>query len=128
MSERIYHVWFGTKKRIAALQGDIGSDIKQLLVEIAREVGIGLMEMETSADHMHLVIRVSEDRTLSWVMHQLKGASSRSILLKYPELRIDMAQQGFWQKGYGYRRLERTELPAVRNYVRSQEKRPLRHE
>jgi len=64
VGERIYHVWFGTKKRIAALQGDIGSDIKQLLVEIAREVGIGLMEMGTSADHMHLVIRVSEDRTL----------------------------------------------------------------
>ena len=128
MSERIYHVWFGTKKRIAALQGDIGSDIKQLLVEVARRAGIGLMDSETSADHMHLVVRVPEDKTLSWVMHQLKGASSRSILLKYPELRVDMAQQGFWQKGYGYRRLERAELPAVRNYVRTQEKRPFRHE
>lgn len=128
MEERFYHVWFSTKRRIAALDGEIGRDAKSVLAEISRRAGIELMEIGSSADHVHLVVRVTEDKPLPSIMHQLKGASSRSILLKYPDLRIDMPQHGFWQKGYGFRRLDMAELPSVRNYVRTQEKRSPRRE
>jgi len=127
MDERIYHVWFGTKSRIAALQGDIEHDVKELFTEIARQTGVGLMELETSVDHVHLLVRVPPDRTLSSVMHQLKGASSRAILLKYPDIKMDTGKHAFWQKSYSYRRIDAADLPAVRSYVKSQDRRPLRH-
>jgi len=66
-------------------------------------------------------------QTLSSVMHQLKGASSRWVTLTYPEIKLDMENRSFWQKGYGWRRLTAAEVPTVRRYIRTQEQRPLRH-
>jgi len=59
-------------------------------------------------------------------MHQLKGATSRHVCLKYPELK-DLGHNSFWQKGYGWRKIEPAEAPTVRNYIRTQGDRPLRH-
>ena len=123
----IYHVWFSTKGRKPTLEGDIGDDAKRLLVETARRTGINLLEIEAAIDHVHLLVRTSGSQTLPSVMHQLKGATARLIFSEYPELKLDLGQSSFWQKGYGWRRLTEAEAPAVRNYVRTQRERPYRH-
>jgi len=97
--EGLYHVWFSTKGRKPALEDEIGQEIKQLGTQ-----------------------------TLSRAMHQLKGASARYILLKYPELRFDFGSTAFWQKGYGWRKIDPKEVHAVRHYIRTQRHRPLRRD
>jgi putative transposase len=128
VSERIYHVWFGTKLRIPALQGDIERDARQLFQENAVRAGVRLIEAETAIDHVHLIVGVPDDKNLSSAMHQIKGATSRAVFLKYPELKSDMSQTALWQKGYSYRLIESDGLPATRGYVRTQEHRSLRHD
>lgn len=125
--EALYHVWFSTKGRKQALDGDVGDDVKRLFVETAERTGIRLLEVEVAGDHAHLLVVVGETKTLPSVMHQLKGATARFIFLKYPELKLDLGHNSFWQKGYGRRRLAPSEVPAVRNYIRTQRDRPLRH-
>ncbi len=124
--DSFYHVWFSTKGRKQALDGEVGRDVKQYFTAIARRGRIQLVEVEVIADHTHLLVGVRESQTLPSIMHQLKGASARFIFLKYPELRLDLGHNSFWQKGYGWRRLTRSELPVVRNYIRTQRSRPLR--
>ena len=126
--EGIYHVWFSTKGRRAALDGDIGDEVKRLLIETARRTGIQLMEMEAVADHVHLLVLLNGTQTLSSVMHQLKGATARAIFLKYPDLKLDLHHRSFWQKGYGWRKVAPAEAPAVRSYIRTQRDRPLRRD
>lgn len=128
MGERIYHVWFGTKRRRPALQSDIGDDVMRLLKENAVRAGVRLVQAETAVDHVHLIVGVPEDRTLSSAMHQIKGATSHSVLLKYPELKDDMRETALWQKGYSFRRIDRDAVATARAYVRTQARRPLRHE
>jgi putative transposase len=126
--EGLYHIWFSTKGRRLALQGELGDDLRQLLIEIAKRATIRLLEIEIAADHVHLLVAVSGIQTLSSAMHQLKGATSRYIFLKYPELKVDMGHNSFWQKGYGWRKIEPAEVERVRSYIRTQGSRALRHE
>jgi len=125
--EGLYHVWFSTKGRKQALEGELGDDARRLLIETAQRTGIRLLEVEVLADHAHLLVAVTGSQTLPSVMHQLKGTSARYILLKYPELRFDLGHNSFWQKGYGWRKITPAEVPAVRNYICTQGNRPLRH-
>ena len=126
MSERIYHVWFSTKERRAALEGEIDDDVRRLLRENALRAGVRLIETKTALDHLHLVLAVPENKPLSAVMHQIKGATSYAVFSKYPDLKRDM--RSLWQKGYSFRRLEPDEVPATRLYVRTQQSRPFRHD
>jgi putative transposase len=126
--KRIYHVWFSTKGRKPALQGESESDVKNSLSQIAKRVNINLLDFESSVDHVHILLELSSDESLSSVMQQLKGACSREIFLKYPDLKLDMGHQAFWQKGYGFRQIRPTEVRGLRYYVQTQVMRPLRHE
>ncbi len=96
------------------------------LIDTAQRAGIRLLELEVVADHAHLLVALAEGQTLPSVMHQLKGATARSIFLKYPELKSDLGHNSFWQKGYGFRRLSSGEVASVRRYMRTQAERPLR--
>jgi putative transposase len=125
--EGTYHVWFSTKGRKQALEGELGDDARQLLIETSRRTGIRLVEVDVTADHVHLLVALTGAQTLPCVMHQLKGASARSIFLKYPDLRFDLGHGSFWQKGYGWRKMAPVEVRAVRRYIRTQRDRPLRH-
>jgi putative transposase len=128
VAERLYHVWFSTKGRKRALQGELGDDAGRLLTETAQRAGIHLLELELVADHAHLLVALAEGQTIPSTMHQLKGASARSIFLKYPELKSDLGHNSFWQKGYGFRRVSLAEVASVRRYIRSQAQRPLRRQ
>jgi putative transposase len=113
--------------RKIALVGEIGADIERLLKEVAARASIQLLEMESAIDHVHLLIRLEPEQALSSAMHQLKGATARLIFLKYPDLKLDMGRNSFWQKGYGFRRLDPSEVSGVRRYIRTQGARALRH-
>ena len=126
--EGLYHVWLSTKGRKPVLADEIGGEVKRLLAETADRTGIQLLEAEVVADHAHLLVAVAETQTLSSVLHQLKGATARAIFLKYPDLRFDLSSDSFWQRGYGWRKIELKEVPAVRNYIRTQRERRLRHD
>ena len=52
----------------------------------------------------------------------------RAIFLKYPELKMDLGYHAFWQKGYGFRKVEPEQTSATRQYIRTQASRPLRHD
>jgi putative transposase len=124
--EGLYHVWFSTKGRREALRGELGDDARRLLAETAQRAGIRLLEMEVVVDHVHLLVALAETQTLPSVMHQLKGASARSVFLKHPELKSDLGHNSFWQKGYGFRRLSSGGVVNVRRYMRTQAEGALR--
>lgn len=126
MVESLYHIWFSTKGRKEALEGEVGDAARRLLIETAQRAGIRLLEVEMVVDHVHLLVGLAETQTLPSVMHQLKGATSRYIFLKSPELKADFGHNSFWQKGYGFRRLDPSEVSGVRRYIRTQGARPLR--
>jgi REP element-mobilizing transposase RayT len=60
---RTYHVWFSTKYRREALQGEVGEAVASSLGDIALRSGIDLLEMALAFDHVHMIIAIGPDRT-----------------------------------------------------------------
>jgi putative transposase len=122
-----FHVWFSTKYRQPALVGEIAEAVESSLRSIAERTEVRILEMMALEDHVHLLLTLAGNQRLSTVMHDLKGASAREIFQRFPELRIDMRSNSFWQRGYGWRAVPLSQIETVRNYIRTQPDRPLRH-
>lgn len=79
-------------------------------------------------DHVHLLLEAPDNAALSRAMHLMKGASARRLLGSIPEIRMDAGITHFWQKRYGAKPVEPSALAGVRNYIRTQKKRPEKYE
>ena len=118
-----WHVWFATKNRKWLLQGDVEKDMKQAIADVARRHGITLLEHETVVDHVHLLLELERERSLSRVMHLLKGRSSRKVFQRFPELKLDAGVNHFWQRRYGAKSVEPSALATTARYIRTQKER-----
>jgi putative transposase len=125
---RVYHVWFATKRRRWLLVGEIEDIVKRILADTAREKGINLLECQPMADHVHMLVAASSSVELSWIMKLLKGRSSYELFRCNSELKLDAGLNSFWQRGFGTREVPKTELDAVRRYVRTQDERLEKYE
>ena len=116
-----FHVWFATKGRRKMLQeGDILDAVRELIPQIAEQKSIALLEIEAVIDHVHLLLELSDKAALPQAMMLLKGISSRRILERYPEIRLDAHTNNLWQAGYGSKIVHPTALGGTRRYIRTQ--------
>jgi putative transposase len=122
----LFHVWFSTKGRQDVLVGELRDLVLSEVERLAKVAKVTLIAAQTEYDHLHLLLRVDDVRNLSSVMHLLKGSSSRTITLQYPELRAEMGK-AFWQKSFGRRLVTEDQLETVRRYIETQDERPARH-
>src|SRR4051794_37434399 len=112
----LFHVWFSTKDRRDVLVGELRDLVLSEFQRLAKVAEVTLIAVQTEYDHLHLLVRISDSRNLSSVMHLLKGSSSRTITVHYPELRAEMGKS-FWQKSFGRRIVPEDQLETVRRYV-----------
>ena len=122
----LVHVWFSTKHRRDVLVGELRELVLGEFRRLAEIAEITLIAAETEYDHLHLLLRVPDAGNLSSVMHLLKGSSSRTVTLNYPELRAEMGKS-FWQKSFRHRLVPEDQLETVRRYIETQDDRPARH-
>ena len=128
MNNRYFHVWFSTKGRKPALADEeINGEIQQQMRAAAARGQFELRDLALAVDHVHALICLRDDQHLESAMQRLKGASSRIVFEKFPDLRFDM-RGTLWQKGHGSRLVPVEEVTLVSHYSRSQLERPLRHE
>jgi putative transposase len=116
----LYHVWFGTKRRKWLLQGDVGEAARELMIQVAAEKGIDLIECEGIVDHVHLLLRVADQSELSKVMNSLKGVTLRRLFERFPDLRMDSGVNNFWQHRYGARCVPDGASRVIGGYISTQ--------
>jgi len=116
----LYHVWFATKRRKWLLQGDVGEAVKGLMWTVAMEKNISLLECEMIVDHVHLLISTEDRARLSMAMNLLKGATSRRIFQRFPELKLDAKVGAFWQHRYAAKLVPEAAAATVGRYIRTQ--------
>ena len=120
--EFIFHVWFATKRRRWLLVGEVEEAIKTILWEIAKDKGIDLLECETMVDHVPLLVRAQSEE-LPRMMHALKGAASRRVSQRFPELRLDGAVPSLWQRSYKAEAVPNEAAGRVAAYIKTQRER-----
>jgi len=95
------HVVWVTKYRYPILKGEIQNRCRAILIQDCDALDIKIMKGVVSKDHVHMHIEIPPKLSLSGIMKQLKGRSSRLLQKEFPKLKKRYWGQRFWAKGFG---------------------------
>ena len=112
----LYHIVFATKGREPWMARSIRSRVHEYLGGAIRgEGGIALIVSGT-ADHVHILAKLRQDKAVSRLIGVLKANSSGWISHTFREA------AGFaWQEGYGAFTVSESQVRKVREYIERQE-------
>lgn len=111
----IHAVW-GTKSKFPYLNDNIKSRVFQHISENAKAKGIYIKEINGHKDHLHCLISLCADQTISKVLQLLKGEASFWIN------NSKMVQGKFeWADEYFAVSLGESQVQKVQRYIRNQE-------
>ena len=111
-----YHIVWTTKHRLPLISPAIEAHIYQIIREKSQQLKCPLHALDGTQDHIHLAATIPPKLAISDYVHDLKGASSRHINLKFK----DELEQFQWQGGYGVSTFGGLQLPVVVEYIKNQ--------
>jgi REP element-mobilizing transposase RayT len=110
------HIVFSTKGREPTITADLKARIYEYLGGIVRGLDARPVEINGTANHVHLLIRESKTVADTQFIGQLKGDSSRWINKTFG------GRPHFsWQDGYGWFSVSPADVDTATAYVRGQE-------
>jgi putative transposase len=117
--DMLSHVVFSTKHRERSIPAAIEPQLYRYMSGIVRDLQSRCVAINGTADHIHLLISLSKNITLSALMCQVKGSSAK--WLKAQDRRAFRAFG--WQDGYGAFSVSRSIAPRVVDYIARQKQR-----
>jgi len=110
------HVVFSTKNREPLLSSATRNNLFAYIVGILNSLDCVTLIINGTEDHVHLMTVMSKTISLSKMIGELKGGSSRWMNSR------DEAMKNFaWQAGYGAFSVSDSQIPKVINYIKGQE-------
>ena len=82
-----YHVVWVTKYRYQVLGGDVGQRCRELLRETARAHEMVVHAGSINRDHVHMLLSIPPNLSVSRAVQYLKGRSSHKLLSEFASLR-----------------------------------------
>ena len=95
-----YRIVFAPKYRREAIYGQIRTDIGSILRKLCAYKGVEIIEAETCPDHIHMLVSIPPQYSVSQFMGYLKGKSSLMIFDRHANLKYKYGNRQFWRKGY----------------------------
>ena len=95
-----YHLVWITKYRYRVLKGEVGLRARDIIAQVADEMGIEIVNGVVSADHLHLFVSIPPHIAVSKFVQRAKGRSSRKLQQEFPSLRKRYWGKHFWCRGY----------------------------
>ena len=114
-----YHVVFAPKYRRKVFFQEKRSDIRDILRTLCEWKGVTIIEGEICPDHVHLLLSIPPQMSVSSFMGYLKGKSSLMIFQKYGNMKFAYRNREFWCKGY-YVDTVGKDTAAIKNYIANQ--------
>jgi putative transposase len=115
-SEIYIHIVFATKYRERILRDEERDQVHRIMTEAASANGLTVIEINSVADHIHVLGRMHPTCMLSHAVRDMKANTSRWINCYVPEVRPFR-----WQNGYYARSVDPSGVRIVRAYIRRQQ-------
>jgi putative transposase len=110
-----YHLIFSTKHRAPLLRDEVAERLYPYIGGILRAEQGALVAAGGMPDHVHLLVSLGRESSLSDALRQIKGSSSRWIHDTFPDRR------GFaWQSGYAAFAVSYSHVDRVKHYIENQ--------
>ena len=95
-----YHIVFAPKYRRMAIYGDIRKDIGVILRTLCEHKKVEIIEAELCPDHVHMLVSIPPNQSVSQFVGYLKGKSSLMIFDRHANLKYKYGNRHFWCRGY----------------------------
>src|SRR5690242_3944482 len=110
-----YHIVFSTKHREPWLRPEAQERVWAYLGGIARQNRLKPLLIGGVDDHIHILLGMPPNTSISSALQQLKGGSSAWI-----QENISGCRDFSWQDGYGAFTLSKSQETDVQDYIRAQ--------
>ena len=113
VSNRV-HIIFSTKARKTLITADAKDALWRYIMGIGKNLDLPILAVGGMPDHVHLLVAIPPNRTISETIQKLKANSSRWMKSRVP---------GFaWQRGYAAFSVSTSSVDATVEYIRNQER------
>ncbi len=119
-SIHLHIVWI-TKYRRKILRGEIAERVREIVREACRRARVEILRGHISADHVHVMISIPPQVTISRLMQRMKGKSSSQLCNEFPALRQRFWGRHVWARGYFCRSSGHVTDAVIKAYIERQE-------
>ena len=116
----LFHIVWIPKYRKRLLQGVLAVRIKELLQECAEMNRWKIDELNIQIDHVHMLVQLRPDVSVSRAVQLFKGKSSRIVRQEFPHLKEFYWGPSFWCDGYFVETVGKVNLETIRDYIKNQ--------
>ena len=114
-----YHVVFTPKYRKKVMYGELRRRLGEVLRKLAEQRESRVEEGNLMPDHVHMMIVIPPEYSVSQVVGYIKGKSAIHIAREYAGRKRNFVGQHFWARGYYVSTVGRDET-VIREYIRQQ--------
>ena len=116
-----YHLVWTTKYRYKVLNGRIAERTRELIRQSCKSMDITIIKGAISKDHVHILISCPPSLSISKIVQQIKGKSSRVLLKEYKDLKRRYWGQHLWASGYFCRSVGVITDKIIKEYIENQQ-------
>jgi len=119
-----YHVVWITKYRKKVLKGQVGLRLRELVRQVCAAHDVYIVSGNIQPEHVHLLVSVPPDLSVSKFMQLVKGRTSRKLLQEFEELNRQFWGRHLWARGYFAASTGNVTDEIIKQYIESQGKEP----
>lgn len=116
----MYHIVWIPKYRKRLMEGVIAKRIEELLHECAAVNRWEIHELNMQLDHVHMLVQLRPNISVSYAVQLFKGGSSKVIREEFPELIEYLWGENFWAEGYFSETIGQVNEDTMREYIKNQ--------
>ena len=114
-----YHIVFAPKFRRQAIYGKLKIDIGRILLILSERKRVIMEVAELCPDHIHMLVSIPPNLSVSQFVGYLKGKSSLMIFDRHAQLKYKYGNRHFWCRGYFVDTVGRNKK-VIAEYIRNQ--------
>lgn len=114
-----YQIVFAPKYRRKVIYGQIKVDIGKMLRMLCERKGINIIEAELCPDHVHMLVEIPPQYSVSDIVGYLKGKSALMIFDRHANLKYKYGNRHFWCRGF-YVDTVGKNAKKIEEYIRNQ--------
>lgn len=115
-----YHIVWTTKYRYRVLEGRIAERARELIRQSCNSMNVTIIKGTISKEHIHLLLSCPPSLSVSKIVQQLKGKSSRTLQMEFKELKKRYWGQHLWGSGYFCRSVGTVTKEIIKDYIENQ--------
>ena len=115
-----YHLVWTTKYRYKVLTGRVAERAREIIRHCCNNMDVTIISGSIGKEHIHILVSCPPSVSVSKIVQQIKGKTSRVLLSEYRDLKKRYWGQHLWAVGYFCRSVGSITQNVIREYIENQ--------